>query len=338
MVKTSRCLTVVVLLAALHVGAPVRAQEDGHLPGLFHTRSIVACDPAEGACGIAVVSFPSGVPAVVPVWDPRVPGVIVANQSFPDHGTALRIVDNVASGLGAREALTAALADDPGKPDRQLGVAALDPAAPGGVTVASFTGRRNFPATCAVKGTTYVVQANLQSDGTICQAMADAFEASERSLAYRLLSALRAGIAVGGDARGEYSASLRVLNGTWPLASITPMTADANVVRATDWIQQITWQVHAYRGMLAPADPRDAVALEGKRLGQVLRALKRLGYYQGGTGAWSAAAEAALGAFAANNLFFPAATVDRDGVPTLDLSVANFLVQGEKRRVLIPGS
>lgn len=326
-----------VLSIALPSGT-VLAQTPGSPAARFHTRSIVACDPAEDACGIAVVSFPSGTPAVVPVWDPRVPGVIVANQSFPDLDTALAVIAGAGQGMGAREALNAALAADPGKADRQFGVAALDPSAPGGVAVATFTGNRNIPETCNVKGATYAVQANLQSSAAVCQAMADAFEASGRSLAYRLLAALRAGIPVGNDVRGEYSASLRVLSGSWPLASITPLTADANVARSADWIEEIAWQVDAHRGMLTPGDPRDAVALRGARLRKVLVALKRLGYYQGGTSSWSDAAEAALAAFGSNNLFFPAPTGELNGAPALDLSVVNFLVEGERRKVLLPSS
>src|SRR5262245_31372120 len=66
--------------------------EPGQNKGVrFHTRSIAACDPASGQCGIAVVSFPAGVHTVVPVGEP---GVIVANQAFPSIATARAIIAN----------------------------------------------------------------------------------------------------------------------------------------------------------------------------------------------------------------------------------------------------
>src|SRR5262245_6444967 len=103
----------------------------------FHTRSIVACDPATGQCGIAVISNPTGVPAVVPVGEP---GVIVANQAFPSFATARAIIDKIKAGADASTALTDALAADPDRDFRQFGVAALQPSSPSGVTVATFTG------------------------------------------------------------------------------------------------------------------------------------------------------------------------------------------------------
>lgn len=335
----SRPAFVLLLLAAASVGGTnsAAAQDDGQLQRRFHTRSIVACDVQEDACGIAVVSFPTGVPAIVPVWDLGVPGVIVANQSFPSLPTARAIIGNVGAGMSAREALRAALAADPGKTDRQFGVAVLDPDAPGGVGTASFTGAANVPETCSVQGATYAVQANLQSSAGVCQAMADAFEASGRSLALRLLAALKAGIPVGADLRGEYSANLRVVSDSWPLAALTNLSADASVNRSRRWSQDVTWDTLAYLAMLTPNDPRNLTHLTDKRTAAVLCALRRLGYYEGPTGSWSAAAEAALGAFAFDNLFFPTATVDADGRRWIDLPVAVFLVQGERRGVLLRG-
>jgi len=109
--------------------------------------------------------------------------------------------------------------------------------------------------------------------------MADAFEASGRSLALRLLAALKAGAEAGNDARGEFSASLRVLNYSWLFSPFTPFTTDANVTRSATWAREITWQVHAYMAMLTPADARDTVLLNAARSTEILRALKRLGYY-----------------------------------------------------------
>ena len=131
----------------------------------FHTRSVVACDPDTQECGIAVVSFPSGVPAVVPVGTP---GVIVANQATPSLATARDIIDRIKLGAPAPKALADALVPDTTRESRQLGVAALDASATTGVTVATFTGSNPGPETCGLTGGTYAVQANVQTSSAVC--------------------------------------------------------------------------------------------------------------------------------------------------------------------------
>lgn len=300
----------------------------------FHTRSIVACDPIDSSCGIAVVSFPTGVPAIVPVGEA---GVSVANQSFPSLATAEAIVDGILDGgLDAPTALASALAGDPAPEDRQLGVAALFPT-PSGVSVANHTGAANFPETCDVLGDTYAVQANLQSSADVCAAMAAGFEAGDGSLARRLLAALQAGTPIGNDARGEFSASLKVYSDAWPLASLTELGTDANVNRSASWEEELAFEVNAFLGTLTPPDPRDRVELTRGLAKKIQRALKNLGYYQGPVdGVWSDAAELALGDFGAFNIFFPNPTVVDGGVRFIDGPLADYILTGEPRNVFVP--
>jgi Family of unknown function (DUF1028) len=123
-INVKRCglppaLTLLILFSALQAFAQRGPR--------FHTRSIVACDPATKECGIAVVSFPTGVPAVVPVGEP---GVIVANQSLPSLPTSRAIIARIKAGEDAPSALANALASDPSADVRQFGVAALSSTAP----------------------------------------------------------------------------------------------------------------------------------------------------------------------------------------------------------------
>lgn len=300
----------------------------------FHTRSIAACDPVEGACGVAVVSFPTGVPAIVPVGEP---GVIVANQSFPSLATAEAIVENIlVGGLDAPTALASALASDPTPELRQYGVAALFPT-PSGVSVANHTGAANIPETCAVLGSTYAVQANLQTSSAVCGVMAGAFDATDGSLARRLLAALVAGLPVGQDARGEFSASIKVYSAVWPLAGLTELAADANVNRAANWEEELAFELNSFLAMLTPPDPRDRVELARSLAQQLQRTLKNLGYYGGPVnGFWSDEAETALGDFAFNNIFFPNPTVVDGGTRFIDGPLADYILTGEGRGVLVP--
>lgn len=298
------------------------------------TRSIVACDVIEEACGIAVVSFVTGVPAIVPVGEP---GVIVANQSFPSFATARAIIEAIKMGDDASTALTNALATDQEPELRQFGVAALDSRSPSGVTVATFTGDSNFAETCALTGDTHAVQANIQTTPEVCNIMADAFENDEGSLALRLLTALKAGATVGGDARGEFSASLKVFSESWALAEFTPLSGDANVNRAVDWEKDLTFEINAYLASLAPPDERNLIELTARRAKKIQRSLKRLGFYQGAVnGKWSDAAEKALLDFGDFNQGFPSGTTLIDGVRFVDGPTADYIVEGERRRVLEP--
>ncbi len=326
------CGVLVVVFAATLVQAPASNAQKGPR---FHTRSIVACDPTDVSCGIAVVSFPTGVPAIVPVGEA---GVSVANQSFPSLATAEAIVDGILNGgLDAPTALANALAADPFPGDRQLGVAALFPT-PSGVTVANHTGADNFPETCDLLGDTYAVQANLQTSSAVCATMASAFEAADGSLGRRLLASLLAGTPVGTDARGEFSASVKVYSAAWPLAPLTELATDANVNRASNWEEELAFEVNAFLGTLTPPDPRDRVELTRDLAKRIQRALKDLGYYQGPVnGFWSDQAEQALLDFESFNIFFGNPTVVDGGTRFIDGPLADYLLAGEPRGVFVPG-
>src|SRR5688572_9047725 len=85
--RTRQLLTIAGTLAGFLPGLqpPTQAQAPVKPVARFHTRSIVGCDPATSQCGIAVVSFPAGVPAVVPVGEA---GVMIANQGIPSFSVA----------------------------------------------------------------------------------------------------------------------------------------------------------------------------------------------------------------------------------------------------------
>jgi uncharacterized Ntn-hydrolase superfamily protein len=112
------------------------------------------------------------------------------------------------SGKSAREALEGLLAADHGRDVRQ--VAFLDAAG----EVAVHTGKACIAAAGHQTGATYSVQANLMENDKVWPAMAKAFETTKGDLADRMLAALEAGEAAGGDIRGKQSAALLVVSGT----------------------------------------------------------------------------------------------------------------------------
>lgn len=189
------------LVAALALAAtPGRAADPR-----AHTYSIVARDPATGAFGVAVQSHWFQVGPVVP-WAEAGVGA-VATQSFArvDYGPLGLAL--MRSGKSAREALDSLLATDAQRDVRQ--VAMVDRAG----VVAAWTGPKCIQAAGHASGEGYSVQANLMDRDTVWPAMARAYEAATGDFAARLLAALEAAEAEGGDIRGRQSAALLVVRG-----------------------------------------------------------------------------------------------------------------------------
>lgn len=194
------------MLAVLVAAAPAAAQESATPPARpVHTYSIVAVDSVTGEIGVAVQSHWFSVGSVVPWAEPGVGAV--ATQSFIDPAYGPRGLDLMRTGVPAPAALAALLRADPDSQVRQ--VAMIDAAG----RAASYTGSRNVPAAGGRTDRFYAVQANLMERAEVWPAMARAFERTEGDLAERLLSALEAAQAAGGDIRGQQSAALVVVAG-----------------------------------------------------------------------------------------------------------------------------
>lgn len=172
---------------------------------LAHTYSIVARDPATGDFGVAVQSHWFQVGTVVP-WAEAGVGA-VATQSFAKIDYGPRGLELMRQGKSAKEALDHLVAQDPERDVRQ--VAMVD--AQGRAAV--WTGPRCIAAAGHQTGEGYSVQANLMDKATVWPAMAKAFESAKGDLAERMLAALEAAEAEGGDIRGRQSAALIVVKG-----------------------------------------------------------------------------------------------------------------------------
>jgi uncharacterized Ntn-hydrolase superfamily protein len=171
-----------------------------------HTYSIVARDPDTGDIGVAVQSHWFSVGSVVS-WAEAGAGA-VATQSLVNVSFGPRGLELLKKGKTAQEALTELIVSDEGREVRQLAI--VD--AKG--TVAAHTGTRCIPEAGHHLGNGYSVQANLMLNDRIVPAMAKAFEEARGPLAERMVSALEAAQAAGGDIRGKQSASITVVRGT----------------------------------------------------------------------------------------------------------------------------
>ena len=170
-----------------------------------HTYSIVARDTITGEMGVAVQSHYFSVGPVVP-WAEAGVG-IVATQSLVDISYGPLGLDLMRAGKTASEALQTLLAGDKNNAVRQ--VAMIDASG----NVATHTGDKCIPSAGHIIGNNYSIQANLMLSDKVWPAMAKAFENTKGSLAERMLSALDAAQAEGGDIRGKQSAAILIVKG-----------------------------------------------------------------------------------------------------------------------------
>lgn len=167
------------------------------------TYSIVAFDPDARECGVAVQSHWFSVGGLVSWAEPGVGAV--ATQAVVERSYGPRGLERMRGGRSAPEALADLVAVDSLAAARQ--VAMVD--AHGGIAV--HTGADCMAFAGHELGHHHSCQANLMRSGEVWGAMSEAYLGASGSLAERLLDALDAGEAAGGDLRGRQSAALLVV-------------------------------------------------------------------------------------------------------------------------------
>lgn len=167
------------------------------------TYSITARDPGTGALGVAIHSHWF---SVGPLCAWARPGAgAVATQSVVEPAYGARGLDAMTSGESAPDALARLLAGDESARVRQ--VAMVDTSG----RVAAHTGPDCIPSAGHVVGEGFSCQANMMLRETVPAAMTAAFEEAQGELPERLLAALEAAEAEGGDIRGRQSAAMLVV-------------------------------------------------------------------------------------------------------------------------------
>jgi uncharacterized Ntn-hydrolase superfamily protein len=193
--RTARLAALTMVLAAF-TGAALAGP-------VVHTYSIIARDPKTGEMGVAVQSHWFSVGSIV-TWGEAGVGV-VATQSIVDPGYGGKGLDLMRRGVSAPDALKQLLGADRERDVRQ--VAMLD--AQG--RVSAHTGALCIAAAGHRVGGGYSVQANIMANDTVWPAMASAFERTAGDLAERMLAALDAAQAAGGDLRGRQAAAILIV-------------------------------------------------------------------------------------------------------------------------------
>jgi len=166
------------------------------------TFSIVAADLEGGEVGCAVQSRYFSVGSVVP-WARAGVGA-VATQAAGVAVFGRLALEELERGATPEDALASVLASDDGRETRQLGVVTADGRA------AAFTGAQCLDWAGHRTGAGFAVQGNILAGEAVVDEMARAYEETIGSLVERLVAALEAGQAAGGDKRGQQSAAVVV--------------------------------------------------------------------------------------------------------------------------------
>jgi len=272
------------------------------------TFSIVARDPQAGESGIAVQSKFLAVGAVVP-WAKAGVGAI-ATQSWANTSYGPRGLELLASGLSVQETLAQLIGEDDGRASRQVGIVGVDG------QPATFTGDQCFPWAGGQVGEHYTCQGNILVGEDTVLAMARTFEQTTGRLCDRLVAALAAGQAAGGDSRGQQSAALLVVRQGGGYGGFNDRFIDLRVDDHPQPINELQRILQLHKLYLFPPDPADILVIDHDVARELQQLLTVLGDYQGAiSGSYDEVTRAAFRKFSGReNLeerWFEDARVDR---------------------------
>jgi uncharacterized Ntn-hydrolase superfamily protein len=234
------------------------------------TFSIVATDGT--AWGVAVASKFLAVGSAVP--GARAGVGAIATQSYANLAYRPDGLAHLDAGRSAQETLDALTAADDRREERQAGI--VD----GQGRAATFTGSGCHDWAGGVTGDGYAIQGNILTGADVVNAMEQAWLASDPAapLARRLLAALVAGDAAGGDSRGRQSSALFVVKEGAGYGGGNDVFVDLRVDDHELPIPEITRLLDLHDVFFSPPDPADAVDLTGELADEVRGRLDRLGH------------------------------------------------------------
>lgn len=249
----------------------IPTEAPSHFQKIAHTYSIVGWDSVTGDLGVIVQSKFPNVGGLVPWAKAGVGAVATQSLSNTDYGE--RGLERLAAGATAEQALREVMKTDTMLQDRQVGI--VDARG----NAASFSGENTFDwsggrvgapggkGTVAggkgqvIVGRGFAAQGNILVSGQTVKNLADAFERTRGGLADRLLAALKAGQAGGGDKRGMQSASLLVVRKNGGYLGANDRFIDIRVYDAPDPIAELERLLALHKLHFFPSEPKDVVLI-----------------------------------------------------------------------------
>jgi uncharacterized Ntn-hydrolase superfamily protein len=235
------------------------------------TFSIVAFEPESVSWGVAVASKCLAVGHAVP-WGGAHAGAVatqaLANLSYGPDGVAL-----MRSGKAASDVVRELVGPDKLASQRQVGVVDASGRA------ASHTGSECLPWAGGIVDGDVTVQGNILAGEQVVAAMLAAYRASHgQLLVQRLLLALEAGDAAGGDRRGRQSACVRVWREGAAYGGGLDVAVDLRVDDHAQPVPELRRLVELHNLYFVRPDPKTLLDLDKELTREVTEALAKLGY------------------------------------------------------------
>ena len=255
------------------------------------TFSIVAFDPKTKELGIAVESKFLSVGAVVP-WAQAGIGAI-ATQAWANTSYGLRGLRMLKQGLTPKQIGAKLVATDKNAAQRQFGI--VD--AKGRAFTYTGSGCNHWAG--GVIGKNFAAQGNILTGAAVVDALAHTFESTRGTLAERLVTALAAGQAAGGDRRGQESAALLVVRAKGGYGGFNDRYIDLRVDDHPAPIDELKRLLDLHHLYLGKTNPKDILSIDASIARELQSMMRQLGYYAGALdGNWDEATQKAFREFA----------------------------------------
>ena len=257
------------------------------------TYSIVACDLEKREWGVAVASKFLASGAVVS-WAQAEVGAIAtqarAKLTYGPDGLAL-----LSDGDSAEMVLKAITSADSDRAERQVGIVDRQGEA------SAHTGKKCLDWAGHRTGDGFTCQGNILTGPEVLEAMAEKFEQAEGELVDRLVAALQAGEAAGGDKRGKQSAAAMVVREGGGYGGDNDRYLDLRVDDDPDPIHRLKELVAMHHVFFKPAIELEFIPIEDEVARELQTMASRLGYYPGApNGEWDQESKQAFELLIAN--------------------------------------
>ncbi len=255
------------------------------------TFSIVAFDPANGDLGIAVESKFLSVGAVVP-WAMAGVGAI-ATQSWANTAYGPRGLRLLKQGLTPKQVGQKLTATDQHADQRQFGIVDAKGRA------FTYTGGGCYEWAGGIAKKNFAAQGNILASPQVVDALAETFESTRGDLSERLVTALAAGQAAGGDRRGQESAALLVVRPKGGYGGFNDRYIDLRVDDHPHPIDELRRLLELHRLYLGKTKPEQVVPMDANMVRELQTLMQRRGFYAGEIdGEWDTPTQLAFREFA----------------------------------------
>lgn len=238
----------------------------------INTFSIVGFDPETGELGVAVASKFLSVGAVVPYAKAGVGAV--ATQSWANLSYGPDGLDLLEQGLTPEEVIEKLTEHDDKKAFRQVGIVDVKG------NSATFTGEESYSWSGGKTGQYYAAQGNILVDEKTVDQMGEVFTTTEGTLAERLLLALAAGEAAGGDSRGKQSAALLIVKENGSYGGYNDKYIDLRVDDHVEPVKELERLFNLHQLYFNRTVEEDILKVEGELQESIKEYLYKLDYLQ----------------------------------------------------------